>query len=58
MENFFSAVQITSNATFHLYFLNNSVLAHFQSLFRRSNRDAFWENEGEIREGRCVKKFF
>ena len=34
------------------------MLAHFQSLFERSNRDAFWENESKIHEGRCVKEFF
>ena len=25
---------------------------------RKSNRDAFWENEGKIHERRCVKEFF
>ena len=34
------------------------VLANFQSLFRRSDPDAFWENEGKIHERRCVKEFF
>ena len=43
---------------FTLYALKETVLAHFQSLFGRSNRDAFWENEGKIHEGGCVKDFF
>ena len=34
------------------------VLAHFQRLFGRSNRDAFLENEGKIHEGGYVKEFF
>ena len=38
--------------------LKEIVLEHFQSLFGRSNRDAFWENEGKIHEGGCVKEFF
>ena len=29
-----------------------------QSLFGKSNRDTFWENEGKIYEGGCVKEFF
>ena len=33
-------------------------LAHFQSLLGRSNRDAFWENEGKIHARGCVKEFF
>ena len=28
------------------------------TLFGASNRDAFWENEGKIHEGECVKEFF
>ena len=50
--------QITSNTTFHLYFLKEIVLAHFQNLFGRSNRDAFWENEDKIHKGGCVKEIF
>ena len=34
------------------------VLAHFQSLFERSNRDAFWENESKIHERGRMKEFF
>ena len=41
------------------------MLAHFQSLFGRtatflgrSNRDAFWENEGKIHERMCERVFF
>ena len=29
-----------------------------QTLFGRSNRDAFLENEGKIHERRCVKQLF
>ena len=29
-----------------------------RTLFGRSNRDAFWENEGKIHERECVKEFF
>ena len=32
--------------------------AHFQNLLGRSNRYAFWENEGKIHERECVKGFF
>ena len=38
----------TSNTNFNLCFLKKGVPAHFQSFFRKSNRDAFWENEGKI----------
>ena len=41
-----------------LYFLKEIVLAHFQRLFGRSNRDVFLENEGKIHEGGCVKELF
>ena len=34
------------------------LVAQFQSLFGRSNRDAFLDNEGKIHEGRYVKRFF
>ena len=34
------------------------VLADFQTLFGRSNRDSFWENEGQIHESGCVKELF
>ena len=37
--------------------MKESLLAHFQSLLRRSNRDAFSENEGKIHEGRYIKEF-
>ena len=53
-----------SNTTSRLYFLKEIVLAHFQSLFGRSNRhllwenDVFWENEGKMDDGVCVKEFF
>ena len=50
--------KITSNTTFRLYFLKESMLAHFQSLSGRSNCDAFRENEGKIHEGACVKKSY
>ena len=41
-----------------LYFLKEIVLAHFQRLFGRSNRDVFLENEGKIYEGGFVKDLF
>ena len=41
-----------------LYFLKEIVLANFQRLFRRSDRDVFLENEGKIHEGGCVKELF
>ena len=41
-----------------LKFPERNVLAYFHSLFRRSNRDAFWEIEGKIHEGGCVQEFF
>ena len=34
------------------------VLAHFQRLLGRNNRDVFLENEGKIHEGGYVKEFF
>ena len=40
------------------------VLAHFQSLSGRSTRhvfwenDVFWEKEGKMHDGVCVKEFF
>ena len=34
------------------------MLAHFQGLFGRSNRDVFLENEGKVYEGGCVRKSF
>ena len=34
------------------------MLAHFQTLFGRSNRDAFGKNEGKIHEAGCVKTLF
>ena len=40
------------------YFLKEILLAHFQRLFERSNRDVFLENEGQIHEGGCVKELF
>ena len=33
-------------------------LAHFQSLFGRSIRDALWENEGKAHEEVACKSFF
>ena len=39
-----------------LYFLKE--IAHFQSLFVRSNRDTFWENEDKINEEECLKESF
>ena len=47
-----------SITNFRLYFRNKIALAHFQSLFGRSNREAFSENEGKIHEGGCVKEIF
>ena len=41
-----------------MYFLKKIVLAHFQSLFGRINRDALWKNEGKLHEGRCMSVFF
>ena len=29
-----------------------------KEIVERSNRDAFWENEGKIHEKGCVKEFF
>ena len=49
---------MTRNTTFCLYFLKEILLAHFQSFFGRSNRDAFLENEAKIHEGEYVKEFF
>ena len=59
-HNFLQEIQVESSvtATFHLYFLKEIVLAHLQSLFGRSNRDAFLENEGKILEEGCLKEFF
>ena len=34
------------------------MLAYFQSLFGKSNRGAFLENEGKIHEGGYVEEFF
>ena len=39
-------------------FLKEIVLKQFQSLFRRSNRDVFWENEGKMHKRLCVKEVF
>ena len=39
---------ITRNTTFRLYFMKQIVLSYFQNLFRKSNRDAFWEKEDRI----------
>ena len=47
----------TSNTTFRLYFLKESVLTDFQSLFERSNCDAFWEKEDEVHEEVCLEEF-
>ena len=33
------------------------LFAHFQSLFERSYRDAFLENEGKIHQGGYMKEF-
>ena len=41
-----------------LYFLKDIMLAHFQRLFGRYNRDVFSENEGKIHEGGCVEELF
>ena len=49
---------ITSSTIFCLYFLKEILLAQFQNLIGRSNRDAFLENRGKIHEGRDVKLFF
>ena len=38
--------------------LKEIVLAHFQSLFGKSNHDAFWENAAKIHKRGCVKEFF
>ena len=38
-----------------LIFPERIVLTHFQSLFVRSNPNAFWDNEGKINEEECVK---
>ena len=52
-----------SNTTIRLYFLKEIVLAYFQSLLERSNRDilwendVFWENKGKVLDGVCVKEF-
>ena len=37
-----------------LYFIKEIVLAQFQNLLGRSNRDEFWENDDEIHGGGCV----
>ena len=50
--------QLTSNNTFCLYFLKEVLLAHFQRLLGRRNRDAFFQNEGKIHEGGYVVKVF
>ena len=50
--------QITSNTTSRWYFMKEIVFVHFQSLFGRSNRNAFLVNADKIHEGRCVKEFF
>ena len=42
---------------FSLYFLKEIVPTHFQSLFRRSNCDVSWKNEGKIHEGGCMNEF-
>ena len=47
-----------NNTTFRLHFQKEIVLSHLQSLFERSNHDVFWENEGKIHEGGCVKECF
>ena len=50
--------KITSNISFRSYFLKGIVLAHVQRFFGKNNCDAFWENEGKIHEGGCVKESF
>ena len=54
-RNWTGKLQVTLH--FCLYFLKEILLAHFQSLFGRSNRDAFLENEGKIHEGGHIKEF-
>ena len=56
--NWTGRLQVTLLSTWHLYFLKEIVLAHFHSLFKGSNLDAFWENKGKIHERGCVKEFF
>ena len=52
-----------SNTTTRLYFLKEIVLAYFQSLLGRSNRDilweneVFWENKGKVHDGVRGKEF-
>ena len=43
---------------FHSYFQREIVLSHFEVLFGRSNLDVFWENEGKIHDGGCLKELF
>ena len=50
--------EITSNTIFCLHFQKEIALAHFQSIFGRSNLDVFWENQRKMHEGECGKEFF
>ena len=38
--------------------LLSAEIDYTRTLFIRSNRDAFWENEGKIHEYECVKELF
>ena len=49
--------KITSNNSFCLNFLQESVLAHLQMLYLRNNHDAFCQNKEKINEG-CMNEFF
>ena len=55
-RNWTGKLQVTLH--FCLYFLKEILLAHFQSLFGRSNRDAFLENEGKNMKEDMWKSFF
>ena len=38
--------------------LLSAEINYTRTLFGRSNRDVFWENEGKIHEYECVKELF
>ena len=54
-RNSTSKLQVT--LLFARFFLKNFCSHTFKSLFGRSNRDAFLENERKIHEGGFVKEF-
>ena len=53
-----SASKLPVTLLFARFFLKKFCSHTFKSLFGRSNRDAFLENESKIHEGGCVKEFF